>query len=94
MRLTLDPELIDPAVDLDGLQGHAEGRQCDDRHEEDLARVALQEVAQLAQLILEPRPDPNGRALSVGLALRTRATEAALEPTPESFSNQLAPAAG
>lgn len=58
-RLTLDPELLDPAVHLDGLQGHTEGRQDEYGHEQHLAGVPLQEVAQLAQLVLQPRPNPH-----------------------------------
>ena len=70
--LTLHPELIDPTVNLDGLQGHAEGRQGEDGDEEDLAGVLLEEVAQLAELILETRPDPQRRPLAVRLALFQR----------------------
>lgn len=50
--LTLHPQLLDLAVDLRGLEGNAEDRQCEDGHEEHLPGMPLQEVAQLAQLIL------------------------------------------
>lgn len=57
--LTLHPQLLDLAVDLRGLEGDAENRQCEDSHEEHLSGMPLQEVAQLAKLILQSRPNPH-----------------------------------
>lgn len=77
MQLTLDPELVDPAVDLDGLQGDAEHRQADDGDEEDLARVPLEEAAELAELVLQLGPDAHRRPLPVRLALQHTHTQRA-----------------
>jgi hypothetical protein len=58
VTLTFHPELVDASVHLRRLEADAERCEHQDSHEEHLPGVAMQEAAELEQLALEARSEP------------------------------------
>jgi hypothetical protein len=61
--LTFHPELVDTSVHLSRLEAHTERREHQDGHEKHFPGVTMQETAELKQLALEARPQPQSCSL-------------------------------
>jgi hypothetical protein len=68
--LTFHPELVDASVQLRRLEADTERREHQDRHEEHLPGVAMQETAELKQLALEARSQPQSSPLPARFTLQ------------------------
>lgn len=68
--LTFDPELLDVRLHAGRLEADAERGEHEQADEEHLARVPLHEAAQVEQMPLQLRPQPQGRLVTRRLALQ------------------------